>query len=272
MPILYHKMENTTLHPFENLLLSVEGNTLLITINRPDKLNALTFHTVREIGLAMDYALANADIYGIMITGAGAKSFVAGADISEFIGLSLEEGKKLSTHGHEVFSKIENSPKPVVAAINGFALGGGCELAMACHLRIASSNARFGQPEVKLGLIPGYGGTQRLTILVGKTNALKLMLTGEMILADEAFRLGLINQIVEQPDLINACLQLLDKIYAQSPLAIGSVIKSVNAHYAHGVDGFATEISEFGTCFLTDDFKEGASAFIEKRNPVFKKK
>jgi enoyl-CoA hydratase len=263
-------MEKTSPEHFENLLLSLQDKTLLITINRPEKLNALTFDTVREIGAAVSYALQNLEISGMIITGAGNKSFVAGADISEFIGLTLDEGKKLSEHGHKVFNLIENSPKPIIAAINGFALGGGCELAMACHLRIAVSNARFGQPEVKLGLIPGYGGTQRLVQLIGKTHALKLMMTADMINAEEAAKLGLINEICEPADLMQKSYSLLNKIYAQSPLAIGSVIRSVNAYYAEGINGFDTEIKEFGKCFLTDDFKEGASAFIEKRNPEFK--
>lgn len=263
-------MENIVSQKFENLSLVTEDKTLIITINRPDKLNALTFNTVNEIGQAVTIALASDEIWGIIITGAGTKSFVAGADISEFMGLSLEEGMKLSKNGHRVFNLIENSPKPVVAAVNGFALGGGCELAMSCHLRIASANAKFGQPEVKLGLIPGYGGTQRLVQLIGKTHATRLMLTADMIGAEEALRLGLINELCEQENLIHACKTLLNKIYAQSPMAVASALRSINAYFSEGKNGFETEIEEFGKCFLTDDFKEGAGAFLEKRTPTFK--
>jgi enoyl-CoA hydratase len=254
---------------FENLLTTIENGVLTITINRPNKLNALNKKTVAEIGEAIKGATSNNDVKAIIITGAGPKSFAAGADIGEFIGLSVEQGMALANMGQGVFRQIETCPKPVVAAVNGFALGGGCELAMSCHLRIASENAKFGQPEVNLGLIAGYGGTQRLIQYIGKTKATELHMTADMINAEQALDLGLVNYVVPQVDLIAKCLELIEKIKSKSPKAITGVINSVNAYFENGVDGFDTEIKEFGKCFATEDFKEGTTAFLEKRKANF---
>lgn len=254
---------------FENLLTSELNEVLVITINRPDKLNALNKKTVQEIGEAISYAKASREVKAVIITGSGAKSFVAGADISEFIGLSAEQGKKLSQLGQDVFRTIETCPKPVIAAVNGFALGGGCELSMACHLRIASENAKFGQPEVNLGLIAGYGGTQRLIQYIGKTKAMELHMTADTITAEQALQLGLVNYVVPQEQLMTRCMELMEKIKSKSPKAITGVINSVNAYFENGVDGFKSEVDEFGKCFATEDFKEGTTAFMEKRKAVF---
>lgn len=256
---------------YNNILLTVDNGILTITINRPDKLNALNRETIQEIGKAVGEAEADAAIAAIILTGAGPKSFVAGADIAEFSSYTVEEGKRLSADGQAVFKRIETCSKVVVAAVNGFALGGGCELAMACHLRIAADNARFGQPEVKLGLIPGYAGTQRLVQLIGKGKAMELLMTADMIDAQEAFRLGLVNHVVSQDQLMSKTLEVIGKITAQSPVAIAGVIRSVDAYFTSGVDGFAVEVEEFGKCFGKDDFKEGVSAFMEKRKPAFKR-
>lgn len=254
---------------FENLLTSEINHILVITINRPDKLNALNKKTVEEIGNAIAYGKSNKEIAAMIITGSGTKSFVAGADISEFIGLSVEQGKKLAQFGQSVFRQIETCPKPVIAAVNGFALGGGCELSMACHLRIASENAKFGQPEVNLGLIAGYGGTQRLIQYIGKTKATELHMTADTLSADQALQLGLVNYVVPQEQLMAKCVELIDKIKSKSPKAITGVINSVNAYFEEGKDGFNAEIEEFGKCFATEDFKEGTAAFLEKRKAVF---
>lgn len=254
---------------FENLLTTFENEILTITINRPDKLNALTRKTVEEIGLAIKKAEADNGVKAIIITGAGQKSFVAGADISEFVGLTVEQGKQLAQAGQNVFRSIETCSKPVIAAVNGFALGGGCELSMACHLRIASENAKFGQPEVNLGLIAGYGGTQRLIQYIGKTKALELHMTGDMLSAAEALQLGLVNYVVPQEQLIAKCNELLNKIKSKAPKAITGVINSVNAYFDFDSIGFNAEIEEFGKCFSTEDFVEGTSAFVEKRKPEF---
>ncbi|MFM7216457.1 MAG: enoyl-CoA hydratase/isomerase family protein [Bacteroidota bacterium] len=256
---------------YNNLLLHTENEVLVITVNRPDKLNALNRETIQEIGDAVVHAEKDATIAAIIITGAGPKSFVAGADIAEFSAYSVEEGKKLSADGQAVFKRIETCSKPVVAAVNGFALGGGCELAMACHLRIASDTARFGQPEVKLGVIPGYAGTQRLVQLIGKGKAMELLMTADMIGAQEALQLGLVNHVVPQDQLMSKTHEVLSKITAQSPVAIAGVIRSVDAFFTDGVDGFATEVDEFGKCFGKEDFKEGVAAFLEKRKPAFKR-
>ncbi len=254
---------------FENLLTTIENNVLSITINRPDKLNALNKKTVEEIGLAVKAGEANAEVKAMIITGAGPKSFVAGADIAEFVGLSAEQGKALALAGQLVFKQIENCSKPIIAAVNGFALGGGCELAMACHVRIASDNAKFGQPEVNLGLIAGYGGTQRMVQYVGKTKALELHMTADLINAEQALSLGLVNYVTTPDQLMAKCSELIEKIKTKSPKAITGVINSVNAYFENGVDGFSAEINEFGKCFATDDFKEGTSAFLEKRKANF---
>jgi enoyl-CoA hydratase len=254
---------------YENLLTSNDNGVLTITINRPDKLNALNKKTISEIGEAINAAKSDNAVKAIIITGAGPKSFVAGADIAEFVGLSVEQGKALAKAGQDVFLSIETCPKPVIAAVNGFALGGGCELSMACHLRIAAENAKFGQPEVNLGLIAGYGGTQRLIQYIGKTKAIELHMTGDMINAEQALSLGLVNYVVPADQLHSKCLEIIEKIRTKSPKAITGVINAVNAYFENGIDGFDTEIIEFGTCFGTEDFKEGTSAFLEKRKANF---
>jgi enoyl-CoA hydratase len=254
---------------FLNIIATIDSEILTVTVNRPDKLNALNLQTIAEIGQAVENGNNNNSVKGIIITGSGNKAFVAGADISEFANYTTEEAMKLSAHGHKVFDSLENSKKPIIAAINGFALGGGCELAMACHLRIAADNAKFGQPEVKLGLIPGYGGTQRLPQLIGKAKALELLMTGDMIDAQEAYRLGLVNEVVKQDELMSKCIELLRKILAQAPIAISEIVNTVNAHYSKAENGFTEEIARFGKCFETQDFKEGSSAFLEKRKPKF---
>jgi enoyl-CoA hydratase len=241
-----------------------------ITINRPDKLNALNKDVIAELGDAITEAYGNADIRSVLLTGAGEKAFVAGADISEFTDLDAQGGASLARRGqHDVFDKIESCPKPVVAAVNGFALGGGCELAMSCHFRTASEAAKFGQPEVNLGLIPGYGGTQRLTQLIGKGKAMELMMTGDMIGADEAKSLGLVNHVFPAAELIEGTRKILSKIGAKAPIAISQVIACVN-EAARGADaGFENEIARFGECFGTADMREGTAAFLEKRKAVF---
>jgi enoyl-CoA hydratase len=252
-----------------NLLTDNHEGILTITINRPDKLNALNRQTIAEIGVVMQAARTDSSVRGIIITGSGNKAFIAGADIAEFSAYTREEGKKLSADGHAVFNAIEQFPRPVIAAINGFALGGGCELAMSCHLRIAATQAKFGQPEVKLGVIPGYGGTQRMVQLIGKGKAMELMMTGNMISADEALQYGLVNYVTTQEELIGRCREIMFSILAQSPQAVAGVIRSVLAGLDEKQDGFKTEIDEFGRCFGTEEFREGVSAFLEKRKPSF---
>jgi enoyl-CoA hydratase len=254
---------------FENILFEVNGKIAKITINRPKYMNALNKQTFVDLENAMNEVYNNFDIKGVIITGSGEKSFVAGADIKEFAQFTPEQGEELSRNGMRIFKMIEESPKPVIAAINGFALGGGLELAMACHLRIASDNARFGQPEVGLGVTPGYAGTQRLTQLIGKTKSLELLLTGDMIKADAALILGLVNQVTTLGNLMNAAEELMNKVLKNAPTALAAVIRCVNAYYTDGVSGFDVEAKEFGKCFGTEDFKEGTTAFIEKRKPVF---
>lgn len=257
---------------FQNIITKTETGIFFITINRPEKLNALNKTTLDEVKSAMKMVYEDASICGAIITGAGEKAFVAGADISEFLKYSAAEGKALSAHGHDVFNYIENCPKPVIAAINGFALGAGCELAMACHLRVASDKAKFGQPEVNLGLIPGYGGTQRLVRYIGKTKATELLMTADMISSEEALKLGLINYLVTTEELIPKCIELLNKIKSKSPNAISEIIRCVNAFSEPGDAGINTEIERFGACFGTDDFKEGVSSFLEKKKPNFVRK
>ena len=255
---------------FENILYSVENNICTITINRPKQLNALNKATIEELHTAFQDAESNNDIRAIIITGSGEKAFVAGADIKEFASFSIEEGRQLSAEGHtKLFDFVENLHTPVIAAINGFALGGGLELAMSAHIRLASDNARVGLPEVSLGVIPGYGGTQRLAQLIGKGKAFELIMTAGMMKADEALQWGLVNHVVPQEELLNKCTEIATKICANSPKAISSAIVSVNAQYKEGTDGFKTEINEFGKCFGTSDFKEGTTAFMEKRKPEF---
>jgi len=255
---------------FENLLLQLENGVLIITINRADKLNALNIETVKEIKAAIQQVYDDPAVKAAIFTGAGEKVFVAGADISEIAELSDVNARSFAERGQEVFSMIERCTKPVIAAVNGFALGGGCELAMACHMRVASESARFGQPEVNLGLIPGYGGTQRLTQLIGKGKALELMMTADMIGAAEAKSLGLVNHVMPQEELLPKCMEILSKITAKAPLAIGLVIDCVNAVYDKDEDGYQTEANSFARCCGSQDFVEGTNAFLEKRKPTFR--
>lgn len=254
---------------YENLLLKLEEGVLTITLNRPKQLNALNIETFNDINRALKYAEDTDEVKAILFTGSGEKAFIAGADIKEFSDFNVKQAKALSRNGHRTFKKIEKFKKPVLAAVNGFALGGGLELAMACHMRIASDNAKFGQPEVNLGLIPGYAGTQRLPMLVGKGNAMQLLMTGDMIDAQKAKSLGLVNDVTSLEDLIPTAKKLLSKIISKSPIALAGIIKAVNAHYKKGVNGYKREISIFGESFGTEDFKEGVSAFLEKRKAKF---
>lgn len=254
---------------YKNLLVTLEDGILIITLNRPKQLNALNIETFNDINRALKYAENTDEVKAVLFTGSGEKAFIAGADIKEFANFSVKEAKQLSKNGHRTFRKIEKLKKPVVAAINGFALGGGLELAMACHFRIASDNAKFGQPEVNLGLIPGYAGTQRLPMLIGKGNAMELLMTGDMIDARRARELGLVNHVSSPEELIPMAKKLLQKIMSKSPKAISGIIKTVNAFYSKGKDGYKTEVDVFGKSFGTEDFKEGVSAFLEKRKPNF---
>lgn len=253
---------------FNTILTSLENGIVTATINRPDKMNALNREVMQDLGNLASYIEETADVKGAILTGSGQKAFVAGADISEFIGLTGGEGMDLARRGHEIFFKIENASKPIIAAVNGFALGGGCELAMACHFRLASDNAKFGQPEVNLGLIPGYGGTQRLVQLVGKGRALELLMTGNMIDAATALQYGLVNYVVPQADLLPRARALMETIVSKAPLAISNCIRTANAVFG-SMDGYTTEIDAFGECFETEDMKEGTKAFLEKRKPTF---
>ncbi|RAJ04090.1 enoyl-CoA hydratase [Chitinophaga skermanii] len=254
---------------YETLSTQLSEGIFIITINRPSKMNALNATVMSELALAIDEVYTNKDIKSAIITGSGEKAFVAGADISEFLSLTTTQGAELAKKGHVVFQRIEECPKPVVAAVNGFALGGGCELAMACHFRVAAENAKFGQPEVNLGIIPGYGGTQRLVQLIGKGKAMELMMTADMIDAGEAYTLGLVNHVVRLEELLPKATSILQKIHTKAPLAIAKVVKCVNAYYKTGVDGFETEVTEFAECFATKDMQEGATAFVEKRKANF---
>jgi enoyl-CoA hydratase len=258
---------------FENLLASLDGGVVTITINREKKLNALSIDTIADLKKAVQSIREDKDVKAAIITGAGTKAFVAGADISEITKLATGNAHKFAENGQQVFRMIENSHKPIVAAVNGFALGGGCDLAMACHLRIALTSAKFGQPEVNLGIIPGYGGTQRLVHLVGKSRALELMLTGKTISAHQAHQYGLVNDLVEKPEeLLVQCRLVLDKILDKAPVAVGMVIDCVNAAYDPKQDGYQTEAAKFAQCCSTYDFIEGTTAFLEKRKPGFQGK
>ena len=257
---------------YQSLLTSLTNYILTITINRPDKLNALNKIVFNELDQLLTEIEKNDDIRVVIITGAGLKAFVAGADIGEFSGLVGKEGMELAKRGQEVFARIENASKPFIAAVNGFALGGGCELAMACHFRIASDNAKFGQPEVNLGLIPGYGGTQRLTQLIGKGRAMELLMTGNMIDAASALQYGLVNHVVIQEELLNKTIGIAEVIASKAPMAISRCIRAANAVYDQHKDGYQIEVEAFGECFETEDMKEGTQAFLEKRKPVFKGK
>lgn len=256
---------------FENILVTTINGIGQITINRPSKLNALNVATIQELHNAFENLDGNSEIRIIILTGEGEKAFVAGADISEFAHFSVEEGAQLAHQGQELlFDFVENLRTPVIAAVNGFALGGGLELAMACHFRIASDNAKMGLPEVSLGVIPGYGGTQRLPQLVGKGRAMEMIMTAGMIDAATAKSYGLVNHVVPQSELLEFAQNIASKIMRNSPVAIGQAIKAVNANFKEGLDGYKTEIKSFGKCFGTEDFKEGTTAFLEKRKADFK--
>ena len=253
-----------------NLLIETNANALVITINRPDKLNALNKATIQELGEALKAAEKDDAVKAIIITGSGEKAFVAGADIAEFHEYNETEAKELAQGGQDqLFDVAENLSKPIIAAVNGFALGGGLELAMACHIRVASSNARMGLPEVSLGVIPGYGGTQRLAQLAGKGKAFEMISTAGIIKADEAYRIGLINHLVEQEELMNKCHEIVNQIVKNSSVAVSGAIKAINSGFKTGENGFKTEVETFANCFTTGDFKEGTTAFLEKRKPNF---
>ena len=255
----------------ENIILEHEKGIATIYVNRPEKLNALNKATIQELHETLKLVNENPDVRVIIITGSGQKAFVAGADIAEFAHFSAEEGTQLAAKGHQIlFDFIENMKTPVIAAINGFALGGGLELAMACHFRIASENAKMGLPETSLGVIPGYGGTQRLAQLVGKGRAMEMILTAGMIDAETAKIYGLVNHVVPQEDLFSAYMTVATRIMKNSPVAISKAIEAVNANFKTGVNGFDVEIKNFGACFATEDFKEGTTAFLEKRKAEFK--
>ena len=255
---------------FENILVQKTAALAQITINRPKKLNALNKATIYELHKAFDALESDLNIKAIILTGSGEKAFVAGADISEFAHFTADEGATLAREGQEIlFNFIENLATPVIAAINGFALGGGLELAMACHFRIASENAKMGLPEVSLGVIPGYGGTQRLPQLVGKGKAMEMIMTAGMISAEDAKNCGLVNHVTTQEELMPLVEKIASKILRNSPVAISAAILAVNANFEDGVNGFDTEINAFGDCFGTEDFREGTNAFLEKRKPNF---
>src|SRR5688572_16916558 len=255
---------------YQTLLFEIRDGIAFVTINRPDKLNALNDDVMKELGQAAERIATESEIKGAILTGAGPKSFVAGADIGDLSRQGPFDGKARAQRGQGVLRRLETCGKPVIAAINGFALGGGCELAMACHIRIATENAKFGQPEVTLGLIPGYGGTQRLSQLVGRGKAFELLLTADMITAYEAKALGLVNHVVSnKDDLMALANSIMKKIIANAPIAIANTIKSINAGYEFEGAGYRTEAENFAACTETEDFKEGTTAFIQKRKPNF---
>lgn len=249
-------------------------STLVVTIARPTALNALNGEVLEGLGAVLQEAYQNEDVKGIIITGEGEKAFVAGADIKELSALvSEEQAIEMSQKGQRVFNMIMDCPKPIIAAINGFALGGGCELAMACHIRIAVESAKLGQPEINLGIIPGYGGTQRLAQLTGRAKAMELILTGDLISANEALAIGLVNKVVNtHAELMEAATTMMEKIVSKSSFAVSRAIQSINAGYALEKSGYLSEAENFAACVTTEDFKEGTTAFIEKRKPVFKGK
>ncbi|SFT64435.1 enoyl-CoA hydratase [Lishizhenia tianjinensis] len=256
---------------YENLIVEQKGMTQVITINRPKQLNALNKATIQELHEALDAADKDAQTGVIILTGSGEKSFVAGADIKEFADFDPAQGKDLAAQGQEkLFTFLQNLSTPVIAAVNGFALGGGLELAMAAHIRVASDNARMGLPEVSLGVIPGYGGTQRLAQLVGRGKAMEMVMTAGMIGAEEAQSWGLVNHVTTQEELMALAEKIAGKILNNSGNAIAAAIRAINANYEDGVDGYAKEVEEFGNCFGTPDFKEGTGAFIEKRKANFR--
>jgi enoyl-CoA hydratase len=254
----------------DNIIIEDIRGIATIFINRPEKLNALNKSIIHELSKALQSINENPDIRAVIITGSGLKAFVAGADIAEFAHFSSDEGSRLAAQGQQIlFDYIENMKKPVIAAINGFALGGGLELAMACHFRIASDNAKMGLPETSLGVIPGYGGTQRLPQLIGKGRAMEMIMTAGMIDAETAKTYGLVNHVIPQVELLPFCNTIAEKILKNSPVAISNAIQAVNANYTSGVNGYEVEIKNFGGCFSTNDFKEGTTAFLEKRKAEF---
>ena len=253
----------------ENILFEKNTGIAKITINRPDKLNALNFETIKELEVAIKSCYSDTEIRGVILTGSGNKAFVAGADINEIATMNASDALNIAKNGQDVFALLENCPKPVIAVVNGFALGGGCELAMACHLRIASENAQFGQPEVNLGIIPGYGGTQRLTQLVGKAKAIELMCTADYVGATEALQLGLVNYVLPIEEAFAKAEAILLKIFSKPKNAIRLVIRSVNAVYDKKMEGYEVEAKAFSECTKYGDFQEGTSAFLEKRKPNF---
>jgi len=256
---------------YQNLLIEVKDKIAVVTINRPDKMNALNSQTMGELKSAFTELNNNDDVYVVILTGSGEKAFIAGADISELNKLDMISGKEFSERGQEVFNTIENLSKPVIAAVNGFALGGGCEIALACHIRLASDNAKFGQPEVNLGIIPGYGGTQRLTRLINSGRAMEYILTGDMIDANEAYRIGLVNHVYPQNELMNKAIEMSKKIISKGQNAVRLTIKAVNiVDEVSSKEGQNYEASLFALCCGTEDFKEGTTAFLEKRKPAFK--
>ena len=256
--------------PYQHLTVSVQDRIATLTVNRPDKLNALNGATIGELGTAIDELQSRDDVAGIILTGAG-RAFIAGADISELVGLSALDGRRLARRGQEIFRRFETSPKPTVAAVNGFALGGGCELAMSCHMRMASEAAKFGQPEVKLGVIPGYGGTQRLPRLVGRGRALQLLLTGEIIDAQEAYRIGLVNRVVPADQLLSTAAAMIQQILMNAPLGVAACIDAVDRGLQLPLDdALAFEATQFGVLIATSDTAEGTRAFLEKRPPRFR--
>ena len=258
---------------YENLKIIDDNGILIVTLDRERAMNALNGQTMSELKvLFTEDAPKREAIKGIILTGAGERAFVAGADIKEFLALDSEKARNMSKYGHDIFFAIERFDKPVIAAVNGFALGAGCELAMSCHLRIAGEKARFGQPEVNLGIIPGYGGTQRLIQLIGKGKAIELLMTADMLKADEALRLGLVNHVVPAGEEIAKAKEIIEKIAEKAPIAISKIIDCVNAYFEDGVDGYSMEVAEFGAAAASEDFKEGAGAFIEKRAANFKGK
>lgn len=255
---------------YKNILSTVVDGNLEIIINRPEKLNAINKETIEELGHAFKAGENDPVVKVIIVSGSGEKAFIAGADISEFANFSVEQGERLAGEGQKIlFDVVANLGTPVIAAVNGFALGGGLELALACHVRIASTNAKMGLPEVSLGVIPGYGGTQRLSQLAGKGKAMEMILTARMIDANEGYRIGLVNQVVEQADLMDSARSMAKSMKKNSPSAMSSAIRAINAGFMDGVNGFEVEIDEFGKCFSTKDFAEGTTAFLEKRKANF---
>jgi len=253
----------------QNITTELNDGVLLVIINRPESLNALNTAVIGELGQMIQYVYDTAEVKGVILTGSGEKAFVAGADIKEIAELNEINARKLSERGQEVFAMIEGCEKPVIAAVNGFALGGGCELAMACHIRVASENAKFGLPEVSLGVIPGYGGTQRLTQLIGKGKAFELIMTADMISASDALSLGLVNHVTSsQEELMALANKIMSKIITKGPLAVGMAVHCINAVFTDE-NGYQTEANNFANCSKTADFREGTQAFIEKRKPEF---